>query len=185
MGFTHYLFTNKVQDKNNKGTNKNGFGKAFNALRTLRRDLRLKRLYLFVKKNTVTAILLSQYLECPRAPLEDILDPFPLTPDCISHNPLPRHIINCNHLSPGADWDKISHSSRPYHTPTANTETWTILLAYLYDHIKRSKSLVGPWKMIKGSLLNCTFTSLFLFSNISVTPFFLVPVNLHQQVYCY
>ncbi len=49
----------------------------------------------------------------------------------------------------GADWDKISgweisHSSRPSHTPTTNSETWTTLLAYLYDHhIKRSKSLVG------------------------------------------
>ncbi len=50
MGFTHYLFTNKVKDKNNKGKKKNGFGKAFNALRTLRRDLHLKRIYLFVKK---------------------------------------------------------------------------------------------------------------------------------------
>ncbi len=51
--------------------------------------------------------------------------------------------------SAGADWDKISgreisHSSRPSHTPTTNSETWTTLLAYLYDHhIKRSKSLVG------------------------------------------
>ncbi len=42
-----------------------------------------------------------------------------------------------------ADWDKISgreisHSSRPFHTPTTNSETWTTLLAYLYDHhIKR------------------------------------------------
>ncbi len=50
----------------------------------------------------------------------------------------------------GADWDKISgreisHSSSPSHTPTTNSETWTTLLAYLYDyHIKRSKSLVGP-----------------------------------------
>ncbi len=78
---------------------------------------------------------------------------------------------------PGADWDKISgreisHSSRPSHTPTTNSETWATPLAYLYDHhITRSKSLVGPWKIIKGSLLNCTFTSLFLFfifSNISV-----------------
>ncbi len=85
------------------------------------------------------------------------------------------------HHEPGADWDKISgreisHSSRPSHTPTTNSETWTTLLAYLYDHhIKRSKSLVGPWKIIKGSLLNCTFASIFLFfifSNISVTPFF-------------
>ncbi len=48
----------------------------------------------------------------------------------------------------GADWDKISgreisHSSRPSHTPTTNSETWTTLLAYLYDHhIKRSKSFV-------------------------------------------
>ncbi len=85
-----------------------------------------------------------------------------------------------------ADWDKISgreisHSSRPSHTPTTNSETWTTLLAYLYDHhIKRSKSLVGPWKIIKGFLLNYTFTSLFLFfifSNITVTPSFLVPVT--------
>ncbi len=53
------------------------------------------------------------------------------------------------HMEAGADWDKISgreisHSSRPSHTPTTNSETWTTLLAYLYDHrIKRSKSLVG------------------------------------------
>ncbi len=39
---------------------------------------------------------------------------------------------------------EISHSSRPSHTPTTNTETWTTLLAYLYDHhLKMSKSLVG------------------------------------------
>ncbi len=50
---------------------------------------------------------------------------------------------------PGADWDQISgqeisHSSRSSHTPTTNSETWTTLLAYLYDHhIKRSKSLVA------------------------------------------
>ncbi len=49
----------------------------------------------------------------------------------------------------GADWNKISgreisHSSRPSHKPTTNSETWITLLAYLYDHhIKRSKSLVG------------------------------------------
>ncbi len=53
-----------------------------------------------------------------------------------------------HHLHTGVDWDKmsgreISHSSRPSHTPTTNSETWTTLLAYLYDHhIKRSKSLV-------------------------------------------
>ncbi len=67
--------------------------------------------------------------------------------------------------------------------PYTHNKFWNMdnLLAYLYDHhIKRSKSLVGLWKIIKGSLLNCTFTSLFLFfvfSNISVTPFFLVPVT--------
>ncbi len=57
-----------------------------------------------------------------------------------------------HHQQPGADWDQISgqeisHSSRSSHTPTTNSETWTTLLAYLYDHhIKRSKSLVGRGK---------------------------------------
>ncbi len=67
--------------------------------------------------------------------------------------------------------------------PYTHNKFWNMdnpILAYLYDHhIKMSKSLVGRRKIIKGSLLNCTFTSLFLFfifSNISVTPFFLVPV---------
>ncbi len=35
----------------------------------------------------------------------------------------------------------------PCHTPTTNSETWTTLLAYLYDHhIKRFKSLVRAVK---------------------------------------
>ncbi len=87
-------------------------------------------------------------------------------------------------LLPGAYWDKISgreisHSSRPSHVPTTNSEICITLLAYLYDNpIKRIKSLVGPWEIIKGSLLTCTFTSLlFIFSNFSVTTFFLVPVT--------
>ncbi len=83
-----------------------------------------------------------------------------------------------------------THPDHPIH-PQQTTETWTTLLAYLYDHhMNRSKSLVRekitmeqsihPWKINKGFLLNSTVTSLFLFfifSNISVTPFFLAPVT--------
>ncbi len=70
-----------------------------------------------------------------------------------------------SHTHPG-------HSIHPTHS-----ETWTTLLAYLYDH---QKSLVGAMENNKRFSLNCTFTSLFpflIFSNISVTPFFLVPVT--------
>ncbi len=88
----------------------------------------------------------------------------------------------------GADWDKISgreisHSSRPSpsHTPTTNSETWTTLLAYLYyHHIKRSKSLVGPSKIIKG--LFWTVPSL-PFSPITLSLPFLCRSLLYQQVY--
>ncbi len=64
------------------------------------------------------------------------------------------------------------------HNKYSNMDT---LLAYLYyHHMKRSKSLVGAMEINKGFLFNCTFTSLFhflIFSNISVTPFFLAPVT--------
>jgi len=74
----------------------------------------------------------------------------------------------CMCVCAGVDWDKIpvreiSHSSRPSRKPTTNTETWTTLLAYLYDHhIKRSVSCRAV-ENNQRLFLNCTFTSLFLF----------------------
>ncbi len=43
------------------------------------------------------------------------------------------------HFRPG-----IAHSSRPSHTPTTNSETWTTLLAYLYQvQVKASQVLLS------------------------------------------
>ncbi len=97
----------------------------------------------------------------------------------------------------GQDWDKISgkeiwHSSRPSHTPTTNSETTdNPIFFFLWpSHLKKKvwNLRLGPCKISKGSLLNCTFTSIFLFSlfifhDISLcvcllfSTNFLVPVN--------
>jgi len=63
-------------------------------------------------------------------------------------------------LQPGLDWE-ISLSSRPY---TTVLEPWTTLFLYGH-HIKKKVNILrlGPCKIIKGSLLKCTITSIFLF----------------------